>query len=204
MDMITLSAIVLASAINAAMPGPCIALTIGRSARDGAPAGMLVTTGVVAANLVLTSVALSVMLGVLAISQSAFIAMKWIGVTALIVLALRILADRGGREPGSSVMDAHWLGDLGAGLTVGLSSPFNLIFLLALLPQLAPAQAHDANGMVLIIVAVLTGATLSQCGAVLIGAASGGVTRGAGGLIECLGALSMIGFAAVAIATPIT
>jgi threonine/homoserine/homoserine lactone efflux protein len=203
MEMITLSTIVVASAINSAMPGPCVALTIGRSARDGAPAGFLVTIGVVLANFILCCIALSVMLGVLALSQSAFAAMKWIGITALVALALRMLANRGRSKHGSSVMEADWLRDLGAGLMVGLSSPFNLVFLLALLPQLVPAQDHDTSSIVLISTAVLAGAIVSQCGAVLIGAASGGVMRSAGRRIECLGALSMISFAAVAIVTPI-
>ena len=203
MDMITVSAIALASAINSAMPGPCMVLTIGRSARNGAPAGLLVTIGVAAATLILCGIALSVMLGMLAVSQSAFIAMKWIGITALIVLALRMIANRGRDKPGSSVLEAHWLRDFVAGLTVGLSSPFNLVFLLALLPQLVPAQDHDVSSIVLINAAVLAGAIVSQIGAVLIGAASGGVGHGAGSRIECLGALSMIGFAAVAAVMPI-
>ena len=69
MDILILSATALANAINSAMPGSCVALTIGRSARDGLNAGLSVTLGVIFVKLVLVCVALGVMQGMVAVNQ---------------------------------------------------------------------------------------------------------------------------------------
>ena len=205
MELTTLSTITVASAINTAMPGPCVALTVGRSARDGLAAGLAVSLGVILANLLLAALALSIMLGIVALSETAFLAMKWAGAGALILLALHMLfPSRKGTA--SQHVSAHGqFYDLVAGLTVGLSSPFNLLFLLALLPQMVPTSAFDVFGIGigLTIAAILVGAAISLCGVTLLGILSNSTIERAGRPIECFGALAMIGFAAVSITTPI-
>lgn len=202
MDIYTLSAIAVASALNSAMPGPCVAMTIGRSARDGFPAGMLVSTGVVMANLILCAAALAVMHGLIALSPTTYVFMKWAGIAALVVLALRMLLYKANAPTWEAVSDRRQFGDLSLGLLVGLSSPFNLIFLLALLPQLVPATDQSAATMIAVTLAVLVGAAVSLCGAVFIGL-SASMVRGASHHIERVCALSMIAFAGLAGTTPI-
>lgn len=203
MEVTPLFALVLASAINSAIPGPCIAMTIGRSARGGLGAGGLVAIGVVGANLVLCSVALSILLGLFVLSPSFYVVMKWVGIFTLVILAARMFLNACDRE----LAPKNWTGgrfrNLTEGLVVGLSSPFNLIFLLALLPQLVSAEHLTALGSVFVTLAVLLGAAVSLTGAVLIGAISGGMFRKFGRQLERLGALSMIGFALLAGMTPI-
>jgi threonine/homoserine/homoserine lactone efflux protein len=172
MELITLTAIASASALNSAMPGPCVALTVGRSARDGLRAGLSVTLGVLAANV------------------------------ALAALALKMLLSRPPDGNHSAATVGSPLPDLAAGTMVGLSSPFNLIFLLALLPQLVPSYALDMLGIGLVVGTVVVGAAISQLGASFLGAASGGLLN-SGRRIECAGSLSMMGFAILALATPL-
>ena len=76
MELVALSAIALASAVNSAMPGPCVAMTIGRSAREGLRAGFAVSLGVIVANSVLAVVALLVMVGSLNVSDTTYTVMK--------------------------------------------------------------------------------------------------------------------------------
>lgn len=203
MDMLILAAVASASAINTAIPGPCLALTIGRAARDGMGAAVRTSLGVLIANLVLAAVALSVMLGVFRISHGAFEAMKWIGAALLIALAARMLANR--RREGF-VFDRPRdfpLRDLAAGLMVGISSPFNLIFLLALLPQFIPSDGLNFTGMAMIAASVVVGAAGSLFGAALIGTASHGFGGTVARRIECAGAFSLICFAVAALWTPL-
>jgi threonine/homoserine/homoserine lactone efflux protein len=202
MELITLTAIASASALNSAMPGPCVALTVGRSARDGLRAGLSVTLGVLAANVALAALAMSIMLGVLNVSPGAFTVMKWVGAGALVALALKMLLSRPPDGNHSAATVGSPLPDLAAGTMVGLSSPFNLIFLLALLPQLVPSYALDMLGIGLVVGTVVVGAAISQLGASFLGAASGGLLN-SGRRIECAGSLSMMGFAILALATPL-
>jgi threonine/homoserine/homoserine lactone efflux protein len=204
MDIIILAAIASASAINSAMPGPCIALTIGRSAGGGLRAGLSVTLGVLAANFMLASLALSAMLGILSVSEHAFTAMRWCGAGVLIAIAVPKLV--GLRSPSIGICPAtggapsH---DLAAGLMIGLSSPFNLVFLLALLPQLVPSHLLDATAVALVAAAVVVGAAASQIGATLVGTASRELIGGATRRIEFAGSLFLVGCAIAAIARPL-
>ncbi len=205
MEFTALSAIAVASAINTSLPGPCVALTIGRSARAGLRAGLAVSLGVILANLILAALALSIMLGIVALSETAFLAMKWVGAGALILLALHMLFPSRKSTASQHIGTHGQFYDLVAGLTVGLSSPFNLIFLLALLPQMVPTSTFEVFGIGigLTIAAILVGAAVSLCGITLLGILSNRAIERAGRPIECLGALAMIGFAVVSMTTPI-
>jgi threonine/homoserine/homoserine lactone efflux protein len=123
-----------ATAINAALPGPCTILTASRSAVAGQASGVRITLGVLSANLVLVTITLVVMHGALTISDQAFGAMKWGGIAMLFAMAARMLLSKSAND-GPATCASHSLSEIGAGLMVGLSSPYNLVFLLALLPQ---------------------------------------------------------------------
>ncbi|MDH3663104.1 MAG: LysE family transporter [Alphaproteobacteria bacterium] len=203
MELTVFSALAIASAINSAIPGPCVALTIARSARDGLVAGLVASLGVVLSNLFLAALALSIMLGVVTLSENAFVAMKWAGAGVLILLALNILFPGRKSTVGQHASKGAQFYDFVAGLTTGLASPFNLVFLLALLPQMVPTSALHVFGLGMTIAAILAGCAVSLFGFTLLGTLSGGAIQRAGRPIECLGALAMIGFAATAMMTPI-
>lgn len=202
MSFVALLAIATASAINAAIPGPCVALTLVQSARGGTQAGLLVTAGLGFAVLILCSIALAITQGVLVLSAMVFLWMKWLGVCMLVVLALLTL-----RESRNITLAAGSTGDKGiellvSGVVVGLSSPFNLVFFLSLLPQFVPLNGSVATSALAILTAVLAGTLLTYTVTTLIGSVSAGFSPGIGRKIERFGALSMLGFAALAATAP--
>jgi threonine/homoserine/homoserine lactone efflux protein len=201
MDPATFTVLFSMTAINAALPGPCTILTASRSAVAGQAAGSRITLGVLSANLVLVTITLAVMHGVLTVSDQAFGAMKWGGIAVLLAMAVRMLLSNSAKG-GSATCAPHSLSDIGAGLMVGLSSPFNLVFLLALLPQFVPAEMGIAAAMA-VVAAVLSGATVAQLGAVTLGLCSRGVLGGGARWFDRAGAVCLIGFAGTALAAPI-
>ena len=136
MGFAALAALFLASAINAGLPGPCVMLTAGRTAGSGWRAGAAVSLGVLVADALLVAVALVALVGAVKLSPSALVTMKWAGVIALVVLAVRSLRPAGPAAPAARLSPRDWA----AGFAVGLSSPYNLVFFLALLPQVLPAR----------------------------------------------------------------
>lgn len=81
---------------------------------------------------------------------------------------------------------------------VGLSSPYNLVFLLALLPQFVPTEI-GLTTVVAVVAAVLAGATVAQLGAVAVGLCSRGMFGGGARWLDRAGAICLIGFAATAL-----
>jgi threonine/homoserine/homoserine lactone efflux protein len=198
MDQAMFALLFFATAINAALPGPCTILTASRSAVAGQAAGMRITLGVLLANLVLATITLAVMRGVLTVSDQAFGAMKWGGIAVLLAMAARMLFAKPVKER-SAPCAPHSLSEIGAGLMVGLSSPYNLVFLLALLPQFVPAELGVAT-VTGVLGAVLCGAAVGQLGAVTVGLCSRSVLGARSRWIERASAVCLIGFAGTALA----
>jgi threonine/homoserine/homoserine lactone efflux protein len=198
MDPAMFTVLFFATAINAALPGPCTILTASRSGAAGQAAGVRITAGVLLANLVLATMTLAVMHGALTVSNQAFGAMKWAGIAVLLALAVRMLLSKSASD-GSATCASHSLSEIGAGLMVGLSSPYNLVFLLALLPQFVPAEMGIATVMA-VIAAVLSGAAVGQLGAVTVGLCSRRVLGGGARWLDRAGAVCLIGFAVTALA----
>ena len=88
---LTLGALALASAVNSAIPGPCVALTIARASRGGLGAGLAVTGGILAADLALATLALAVLLGLLEISAELVSGLRWPAACLMIAMGLRML-----------------------------------------------------------------------------------------------------------------
>lgn len=205
MDILSLAAIAVASGVNQAIPGPALALTVGRAAGGGARSGALVASGSLVANLILCAIAFAIIKGLMVLSPAAYTALTWIGIAALLLLALRIL--RSSSKPAAIAVrnDAkdHSF-NLIEGLMVGLSSPFNLIFLLAVLPQFVPATSQTIIGFGFATAAVLVGAAVSLTAAILLTSLCCGKLPRFSGQIERLGGWSMIGFAGLASMTAVT
>ncbi|WP_161556171.1 LysE family transporter [Mangrovicoccus ximenensis] len=199
MQISAIFALCLASAVNAGIPGPCIILTVIRTARAGAAAGVRVSTGILAGGGLLAAASVAVLLGLLALPAVVLLALKWIGAAVLLVLALQLLRTAPG--PASAGPQASSSSDLLAGFFVGLSSPFNLVFYLALLPQFLPAGAVSAETGAMMLAALLAGAGLAQTGAILVG--MGALRLPGGSLLQRLAAFLLAGFAASGMITPL-
>jgi threonine/homoserine/homoserine lactone efflux protein len=152
-------------------------------------------------NLVLATITLAVMRGVLTVSDQAFGAMKWGGIAALLALAARMLLAKPAKD-GSAPCAPHSVSELGAGLIVGLSSPYSLVFLLALLPQFVPAEMGVAT-ITGVLGAVLCGAAVGQLGAVTVGLYSRSVLGARSCWFNRAGAVCLVGFAGSAMAVPL-
>ena len=203
-DWLTLGALALASAINAAIPGPCVALTVARASRGGAVAGLAVAGGILAAEVGMVAVALAVLVGLLELSADVVSGLKWPAAAVMIAMGLRMLAatcgaDRNGKPagPGGAA------GDFCSGMLVSLASPYNLIFLLALLPLYLPAEALTGAMILLVTVALIAGAAVAYLGAVALGAGSCRLVGAGTRWIERAGAVCLIGFGLFAVTAPL-
>ena len=165
-----------ASFVNAIVPGPVVVLTFGRAARSGLRAGTTVSLGVLLADLLLVALALGVALGAFALSASGFAAMKWLGIAVLFALALYCLrtADR----PAAAAPPMRRRDGV-AGLMVGLTSPYNLVFYLALLPQVMPGPP-EAGAALAIAATTLAGIALAQAAVVAFALGCRGIRDSAG------------------------
>lgn len=197
MDLTAYAALFLASAVNAALPGPCMLMTVGRTAGLGWRAGAAVTLGVLTADTLLVLGASAMMLGVLTLSTAALGVMKWAGIAALVVLAAcslrpaaRVPADRLSARDGA------------AGLAVGLSSPYNLVFFLALLPQFLPADRPDLTAVAIMGAVLLAGVAVAQAGAILVGLGCCGVAVRSGPWVDRACAACLLAIAAAAATVP--
>jgi threonine/homoserine/homoserine lactone efflux protein len=102
MDPAMFAVLFSATAINAALPGPCTILTASRSGIAGQAAGIRITLGVLLANLILVTITLAVMHGALTVSDHAFAAMKWGGIAMLLALAARMLLSKSANDVSAS------------------------------------------------------------------------------------------------------
>jgi threonine/homoserine/homoserine lactone efflux protein len=200
-DWIALGGIAAASAVNSALPGPCIALTLARTARGGATAGICVTSGIIVANLVLVLSAFAVLHGALDLSGDAAPTLKWLGAAVMIAFALRILYVSSA-EPELRPKTLGPSGDIAAGLVIGVSSPYNLVFYLALLPLYAQADSFTGLMVFLASAAAAAGAAVSYGGTVAAGLGSRRLCGASGRWVERAGAICLIGFCVLAFAVP--
>ena len=141
MDGTSYLALLAASFVNAALPGPAIFFAIGRSARSGAAAGLRATVGMLIATLIVLAATLAVLRGLLLISPEGMSALRLFGASVLGVLAALLILGRPARSGQAPRGRAHGLGDVAGGLVMGLTSPLHLVFLLAIVPQFVDVAA---------------------------------------------------------------
>ena len=193
-----------ASFTNAILPGPCILLTVSRASSCGLRSALMVSWGVVLANLALVSVAVLTMVGLLFVSQEALGMLRWLGLAVLLLLGLKLLSSKPAPESSEMQRSTPWR-DAGAGFLVGVSSPYNLVFMLALLPQFVPASGISSEVGFVMAAAVLGGALLAQLcasGAGLAAAKLLALTTSRG-LFDRVGGLTMVGFAGLFAISPV-
>ena len=203
MDTIAIGTLYVATFINAAMPGPCAVLAASRTARHGIRSGLLVSVGVVVSDVVFTGLALAAMLGALTLSATVLVAMKWAGVLALLLFATRTLRPAPALS-GSSHSTISTSSDLCTGSIAVLSSPFTLVFLLALLPQFMSANGSIFGPALIAAGVFVAGAATAQLAAVLFGACALQLGSTRGRWVEHAGAVLLLGFAGAAVITPVS
>lgn len=160
MDVLTVFALAGAAAVNAAAPGPCILVIASRAATEGLGSGLRVTLGAALSVVLLLAAAWAMILGALTLSPSALEMMRLVGLAVLVALALAMLAIDPAPSAGTPVGGRLRLGDATLGLALGITSPFHLVFIFALLPQFLDIRRLDAGSILVASAAVLVGAVL--------------------------------------------
>ena len=199
MSFTVLCALFAAAFVNAALPGPCVILTLGRTARSGVRAGLVVSGGILASDLVLVIVGIAATTGVVAVAPAAFPVMKWLGIACLAMLGARSIA--AAWRPRSAQARTP-IQDGIAGAVVGLSSPYNLIFYLALFPQVFPAQGWELEDALVTGATVLGAIALAQVSIVAFAACCRGAVARHGAWIDYATAVALFALAGVAAAVP--
>lgn len=202
MDAYTFLLLLTASAINMALPGPGIILTFTRSSCRGFAAGAGVSCGWLLASLFLATAALLILSGLMEISQNALAVMRFAGLAVILWMALQLVLapaaapSRETAQPRAS--------DFLAGFALGITSPFNLVFLLALLPQFAPERLNMESAA-MIILAYLAGQILVLATVSVLGAAAGRALPGGAGVraFQRVAGATLAGFAIIIVGLPL-
>lgn len=135
-------------------PGVDVLLTVTRTARGGARAGIVAALGIATGCAVHALAVAFGLAALLAWSASAFTLLKWAGAAYLAWLGIGMLRDawRGAppRVP-SAAPAASAPAEFRRGLLSNLLNPKVLLFMLAFLPQFVPAQlAHKTPALLLL------------------------------------------------------
>ena len=160
MDAILVLGLAGAAAANSAAPGPCILVTCSHAATHGLRSGFGVSLGIALSLLILLASAWAMILGMLSISGETWQVLRIAGLAMLVALAISMLANQPGTEASAPVIRRRWQPDWAVGLVAGLSSPWNLMFIFALLPQFVDIGSLDAASIAIATAAVLLGGML--------------------------------------------
>lgn len=144
-----------AAAANSAIPGPCLLIVSSRAATRGFGSGLRVTLGVAASDAVLLLAAWSLISGATTLSDDAAAILRVGGLFVMATIGVVMLCPRPKMEGVSPTFDQAMLGDVALGAALGLSSPLNLLFMFALLPQFV-----DIGDLKLTCVALASGAII--------------------------------------------
>ncbi len=119
-------------------PGPAVLYIVTRSVSQGRRAGFLSALGVGLGNAVHAAACAGGLAAVLASSELAFAAVKWLGAAYLVVLGISKLTGRGGAGLSQDTAAAPRAADravFGQGLAVAVLNPKTALFFIAFLPQ---------------------------------------------------------------------
>ncbi len=204
MDALLVLGLAGAAAVSAATPGPCLLVVSSRAATEGLGSGLRVTVGLVLSKAILLLAASTMILGALTLSDGAAQALRLGGLAVLVGLALTMLAARPLplAAPGAGVpaLGRLRLGDGALGLALGLSSPLNLLFIFALLPQFIDLGQPGLGCLLLASAAVLLGGALPFVAACLLASrlllrrpeTVRGITRACGAMLLGVAGLALV------------
>ena len=197
MDTIALSALFLAALVKAAIPGPVLLLVLARAAQGGLSVGAAAALGAILAVALLFALGAGTLVGVLSIGETAFAAMKLAGIATITIFGLRMLATTSSTLVGEAALGGNngRVAGFAAGLALGLTSPFNLIFFLALLPQFVDPTSLTMNCLVLACGLALLASAVPLAVVSCLGAAHSRLAPQAAPWVVRGGGVAMIGFA---------
>lgn len=202
MDWLDLTALFSAAAVNAALPGPCTILTISTSVAAGRNGGVRVSIGILLANLVLVAAALAIIGGILSITPEMFRVLKWVGALLLLAIALRILSVEGRPCGDGRRAPTGRRSHVANGLMAGISSPFNLAFMIALLPQFLPERTDLADGLT-VTLSILAAVAVAQSAVVTLGLGATRIVGAATPWLERTAACGLVGVAGASCLAPV-
>jgi len=129
-----------------ATPGVDVLLTVTRTLRRGAPAGVAAALGINAGCVVHALAAAFGLAALLALHPQAFVSIQWAGAGYLAWLGLGLLRQAGRGAPPAAPAEAaagsRW-DDFRTGVLTNVLNPKVALFFLAFLPQFVPAAAPD-------------------------------------------------------------
>jgi threonine/homoserine/homoserine lactone efflux protein len=116
-------------------------LIAAQTARGGPWPGLRTSLGIAAAQMIYAAVALALLILTLSISDTVHTVIRIAGAGVLLLLAIGMLMQAGSSSARLDVSKVRPGGDALMGLGVGLSSPFNLVFMFSVLPQFVSREA---------------------------------------------------------------
>jgi len=122
------------------VPGADMTFVIASAARGGRRDGIIASLGVGTGALVHILAAVLGLSAILASSQAAFNAIKWVGALYLLWLAVSLVRDKGGHERDDRPASSGWR-LFRAAMLVNVLNPKVALFFLAFLPQFVDPQA---------------------------------------------------------------
>lgn len=161
-----------AAAVNSAAPGPSLLVVSSQAATEDLGSGLRVTLGIAPYDAILLLVAAAMILGALTLSDTAAETLHLGGPAVPVALALAMLAARPAPVAtpvaGGKALGRLRPGDGALSPALGLSSPLNLLFMFALLPQFVDLGQPGPACPVLASAAVLFGGALPFVAACLL------------------------------------
>lgn len=169
-----------ASFFLAVTPGPGVVYIVTRSATQGRSAGLASVAGVTLGNFGNAVVASLGLAAVFAVSEGAFLLVKYIGAIYLIYLGIRTIWPRARAQHAEAMVVRHkGLRRIFVdGFVVALFNPKTSLFYVAFLPQFLPRGATPLHAVALAIVFVMIAAATDTCYACAAGAARSLLVRG--------------------------
>lgn len=170
-------ALIAATLVLAAIPGPSVAIIVARTLSHGRPYGLATVLGT---NIGVGLQLLALVAGLLALAQqiaSVLFWVKWLGVAYLLYIGVRtflappapLATEPGKRRP--------FLTTAAEGFAVALINPKTLLFNAALLMQFVDPAAQAGAQLLILGAVFLVTLGLADCGWVLLAAWSRGFTR---------------------------
>jgi threonine/homoserine/homoserine lactone efflux protein len=148
-------------------PGPAVLYIVARSVSQGRRAGYLSALGVGAGNALHAAACAAGLAAVLASSELAFAAVKWLGAGYLVLLGVSKLLGRGagGLAAGAGAAPpAAGRAVFAQGLAVAVLNPKTALFFIAFLPQFVDPARGEAWAQLLLLGGTFVGlAILSDC-----------------------------------------
>lgn len=135
METTAVLSIMAATAVNSAMPGPCMILIAARTAQSGPRSGFRASLGIATAQMIYATTAFVMLSLALNISETVHTTLRYAGAGVLLLLATKMLMDSGPAPVARGMSISLPGNDVLVGLGIGLSSPFNLVFMFSILPQ---------------------------------------------------------------------